>query len=154
MRKEREWRLPTAEENPALHEYLPPGYGMSGFALDSGHDTAFVLTKDERAKIKALAPFHAHAPEPAELKQEDRAVLLPAAIKADNELRQKQVDLRPRINSAVYLLATLFDPALAVPQPALDRLAPVIAAQLSLIWDDLAKQDQLRKSKLLGHAPG
>ena len=30
---------------------------------------------------------------------------------------------------------------LAVPQPALDRLAPVIAAQLSLIWDDWAKQE-------------
>ena len=47
------------------------------------------------------------------------------------------------------MLASVFDPALGLSQAAIDRLAPILSAQLSLIWDEWAKRDQEWKSKLL-----
>jgi hypothetical protein len=89
-----------------------------------------------------------NAPEPSQVKAEDKALLPPAAVTADNAQREGQVALRPRINSLIYMVATLFDPNVNL-DTLCDRLAPVLHSQLRLVWDEWAKRDQDRRSKLL-----
>jgi hypothetical protein len=148
LRDVREWELPTAQQCPALHRYLPDAYGLADFYLDCGHNSPYILTREERRADREHVPYHRHAPEPSEVKAEDKALLPPAAVTADNAQREAQVALRPRINSLVYMLATLFDPNVDL-DTLRDRLAPILHSQLRLVWDEWAKRDQDRRSKLL-----
>jgi hypothetical protein len=149
LRVAREWELPFAADCPALHEFLPDGYGEEDFNLFCGHNSEFVLTREERRGLRELVPYHANAPEPFEIKAEDKALLPANTVTADNAQCEHQVALRQRVNSLVYLMATLFDPNLDTVEALRDRAVPVLHAQLRLVWDEWAKKDQERRSKLL-----
>ena len=101
-----------------------------------GHNSEFVLTKEERRGLHELVLYHANAPEPSEIKAGDKALLRANAVTADNAQREHQVALRPRINSLVYLMATLCDPNLGTVESLRDRVVPVLHAQLRLVWDE------------------
>jgi hypothetical protein len=149
LRAVREWLLPTADQCPELHAHLPEGYGLPDFVLETGHNSPHILTSEERRALREQVPYHLHAPEPSELKQQDKATLPANVVSADNASREQQVKLRPRINSNVYALATLFDPSVTDVRVLQQRLAPVFAAQLKLIFDEWAKRDQERRARLV-----
>ena len=85
-----------------------------------------MLTREERRGLRELVPYHANAPEPSEIKAEDKALLPANTVTADNAQREHQVALRPRVNSLVYLMATLFDPNLDTVEALRDRVVPVL----------------------------
>ena len=149
LRAVREWLLPDATQCPELHAHLPEGYGLPDFNIDCGHNSPHILTSEERRALREQVPYHLHAPEPSELKQQDRAVLPANVVAADNASREQQVKLRPRINANVYALATLFDPTVTDLGVLRQRLAPVFSAQLRLIFDEWAKRDQERRARLV-----
>jgi len=149
LRAVREWLLPTADQCPELHAHLPEGYGLPDFVLETGHNSPHILTSEERRALREQVPYHLHAPEPSELKQQDKATLPANVVSADNASREQQVKLRPGINSNVYALATLFDPSVTDVRVLQQRLAPVFAAQLKLIFDEWAKRDQERRARLV-----
>ena len=149
LRTVREWLLPDAAQCPELHAHLPEGYGLPDFRLDCGHNSPHILTSEERRALREQVPYHLHAPEPSELKQQDKATLPANVVSADNASREQQVKLRPRINANVYALATLFDPTVTDVSVLRQRLAPVFSAQLRLIFDEWAKRDQERRARLV-----
>jgi hypothetical protein len=149
LRAVREWLLPDASQCLELHAHLPEGYGLRGFRIDCGHNSAHILTSEERRALREQVPYHLHAPEPSELKQQDKATLPANVVAADNASREQQVKLRPRINANVYALATLFDPTVVDISVLRQRLAPVFSAQLRLIFDEWAKRDQERRARLV-----
>jgi hypothetical protein len=116
LRAVREWLLPDASQCPELHAHLPEGNGLPGFRIDCGHNSAHILTYEERRALREQVPYHLHAPEPSELKQQDKATLPANVVAADNASREQQVKLRPRINANVYAFDS---PSIAVhPHPA------------------------------------
>ena len=62
LRVAREWELPSAADCPALHEFLPEGYGEEDFNLFCGHNSEFVLTREEWRGLRELVPYHAKSP--------------------------------------------------------------------------------------------
>jgi hypothetical protein len=101
LRAVREWLWPTATQCPELHAHLPDGYGLPDFVLETGHNSHHILTSEERRALREQVPYHLHAPEPSELKQQDKATLPANVVSADNASREQQVKLRPRIKSKI-----------------------------------------------------
>eukprot|EP01052_Picozoa_sp_SAG31_P009669 SAG31_NODE_512_length_14721_cov_17.995623_18_plen_378_part_00 len=132
VREHTEWALPTRGESPELWQRLPASYPD----LDSGHESALRLTKDERRLIRNGVPYHRGFPEPAKLDPNHQAQCSAATIKKYNELRQDILALRPRVNAQVFLLAQLFDPSITDIGVLRERLAGTLQNQLDLLLDD------------------